>query len=393
MFYQLPPVGNPIHLSHTVRNENVSQIFGDAYQPRFFASGTAALAAAITAAIQLKVVDEPEVILPAYSCPDLISAIIFAGAKPVLVDFEADTPWMSLKLLPTKITTNTVAVIAVNLFGISERLAPLRQLTKQADILLIEDSAQAFPSASEQGVWQGDLVVLSFGRGKPVSLLGGGAVLYNEKNSRCIDFASLLPTGVTPSSVNVQNRVSFWLKAKLYNWMIRPRLYWLPQNLPFLHLGETRYSPLDSIEGMDQVKLSMLTTNIKTYQDNSFSAQKNLAAMLNECDLKGCGIIDLAKACKTVETRRLLRYPLLVEPKARDHLYSQLQQLGLGPSRMYPKTLPEISGVDTLLSTHDAFPAALSFSKRILTLPTHMQVKQADIDKIQQLISRYQGEI
>ena len=155
MFYQLPPVGNPICLSRTDQSESLFQIFGNAYQTHYFASGTAALAAAITAAIRLKAVARPEIILPAYGCPDLISAVVFAGAKPVLVDIEADRPWMDLEQLPAKMSANTVAIIAVNLFGISERMEQLRPLADQAGALLIEDSAQAFPSSNEKNIWQG----------------------------------------------------------------------------------------------------------------------------------------------------------------------------------------------------------------------------------------------
>ena len=388
MFYQLPPVGNPVQLSCTTPSEDCVQMFDDAYQAHYFASGTAALAAAITAAIRLKSVERPEVILPAYACPDLISASVFAGAKPVLVDIEADRPWMNLEQLATKITANTVAIIAVHLFGILERLDLLRPLAAQAGALLIEDSAQAFSRGSEQGLWQGDLVILSFGRGKPVSLLGGGAVLHNKHNSPDGKLARLIPELITQTDENIHQRISFFLKAKLYNWMINPRLYWLPQSLPFLHLGETRYHPLGSIEGMERTKLSMLPANIKTYRADPMLTQQTLATTLNECDLDRAGIIDLPQACNITPTRRLLRYPLLVEPERRQQLYSLLHKQGLGPSRMYPSALPKISGLEEMLSAQGPFPAATSFAERILTLPTHTGVTQPDIDKIRLLISR-----
>ena len=60
-------------------------------------------------------------------------------------------------------------------------MAVLRPLADAAGAVLIEDSAQAFPRDGGGDFWQGDLVVLSFGRGKPVSLLGGGAVLYRDE--------------------------------------------------------------------------------------------------------------------------------------------------------------------------------------------------------------------
>lgn len=385
MFYQLPPVGNPVCLSYKGKPDALTGTLNSSYQSHYFISGTAALAAAITTAIKFKTVDKPEVILPAYGCPDLVSAAVFAGAKPVLVDLEVDRPWMDLKQLSAGIGEKTVAIIAVNLFGISERMEKLRQLAEQAGAVLIEDSAQAFPSGSEKDIWQGDLVILSFGRGKPVSLLGGGAVLCREGDN---PLQGLL-TNISESPVNSSQWFTFRLKAALYNRMISPRLYWLPQAMPFLHLGETCYRPLASIEAMDQVRLSMLPANVKAYRDQSLQVQTNLTAMLADLDFKICGITDLPRECKITNNRRLLRYPLLVDPDVRDRLYSELRRFGLGPSLMYPSVLPKISGLQSILPPQKEFPAATSFARRLLTLPTHQGVGQADIAKMKQVLSSY----
>lgn len=388
MFYQLPPVGNPVCLSRSDKPETLLQVFGDSYRPHYFASGTAALAVAIIAASRLKPVDKPEVILPAYGCPDLISAVVFAGAKPVLVDFETDRPWIDLEQLSAKFNAQTVAIIAVNLFGISERMGQLRQLAEQAGVVLIEDSAQVFPGGCEQDIWKGDLVVLSFGRGKPVSLLGGGAVLCREGVNEALYKALqvVLSGSGCVQPVDSYQRFTFWLKAGLYNRMISPRLYWLPQAMPFLHLGDTRYQPLSSIKGMDRTRLSILPSNLKAYQSDSMATQKNLVEMLSRLDLNDCGITDLPRMCNIATDRRLLRYPLLVEPDARNPLHKELYRHGLGPSLMYPSVLPEISGLELLLSSQRAFPAAASFAERLLTLPTHQGVGRADIAKMSQVL-------
>src|SRR6185295_2502270 len=115
------------------------------------------------------------VIVPAYCCPDVISAVLFAGARPVLVDLEAETPWMDLTQVSDRLGSSTVAVVAVNFLGVPERAAPLRKLADAAGALLVDDCAQFFPLEAAEREWLlGDFVVLSFGRGKPLSLLGGG---------------------------------------------------------------------------------------------------------------------------------------------------------------------------------------------------------------------------
>ena len=53
---------------------------------------------------------------------------------------------------------------------------------------------------------------------------------------------------------------------------------------------------------------------------------------------------------------------------------------------MYPSTLPGIAGLETLLHDKGEFPEAEAFAARILTLPTHMGVRQADIRKMARLL-------
>lgn len=384
MFYQLPPVGNSVSLtsetSPVVDLVAPSSFFTQHVQ--FYNSGTSALAAAICAANKRKACSKPEVILPAYACPDLVSAAVFAGVKPVLVDLEIERPWFDLLQLADAITDNTVAIVAVNLFGIAERWGQLVKLAGAHGVVLIEDSAQYFPSSDETVDWQGELVVLSFGRGKPVSLLGGGAVISNNaKLFEQLPKHEIKPAGFT-------QRLLFNVKARLYNAMIEPRLYWLLQSLPFLHLGETRYHTLRDIGAMDQMRLDVLLGNISRYQDDTNASVRceNISLMLDSLASLPGKLRNLPRICDVKANRRLLRYPLLVEASSRDQMYQKLKQAGLGASIMYPVSLPKIAGVNHLLADQGSFPNAENFASRVLTLPTHTGVSQKDIDKIEAIL-------
>jgi dTDP-4-amino-4,6-dideoxygalactose transaminase len=377
MFYQLPPAGNRLCLSGADKVQSRHKNVFFPYLPVFYNSGTASLAAAISVAIRNKPVEKPEVILPAYGCPDIVSAAVFAGAKPVLVDLENDRPWMNLERLSASINCNTVAVVAVDLLGIPERIATIRNIVDPADVLLIEDSAQSFPLHLEKPFWGGDLVVLSFGRGKPVTLLGGGAVLV-----RYPALSRLLPEG---TSQNGAGRL-FRLTALLYNLMRSPYLYWIPQGLPFLHLGDTRYHPLTAIETMDPARLQLLDWNVTKYQHDKNGVQVALADIAKETGSSGGVVIDLPGACRVQPQRRLLRYPLLVQAEWRDRVYHRLRNAGLGPSLLYPSSLPRIHGLENLLQDQVDFPAADAFARRLLTLPTHEGVRNADIAKIREIL-------
>lgn len=379
MFYQLPPVGNPICLDISAGEGATLESVAHPYQPCYFASGTAALAAAVSAAIKNKGTPDPEVLIPAYGCPDLVSAVVHAGARPILVDLEPDRPWMDVDKLSASLSPDSVAVIAASLCGIPERMDRLRSVAGERGLVLIEDSAQAFPGGQERPSWNGDLVVLSFGRGKPVSLLGGGAVL-----ARDAALGSLLPEPLGLPGGG-QHEVSFRIKASLYNTMIRPGWYWIPQGMPFLHLGETRYHPLAAIEGMDRLRKSLLPANIARYRKHDAGAEKLLRRMLEPMDGR---LIDLPGVCGVAHERRLLRYPLLLDAENRNAVLRDFRAQGLGASTLYPSILPGIPGLEELLGGQGAFPRAEAFAKRILTLPTHVGVRHKDISRMRSILER-----
>ena len=383
MFYQLPPAGSKITLS--VNQASALPFYLTSEQTSFYQSGTAALAAAMLAAREQNNKrqndkQQAEVILPAYGCPDLVSAAIYAGVKPVLVDLETNRPWYDLAMLEQAVTKNTVAIVGVNLFGLAERWPQLRKLADLHNIVLIEDSAQYFPGSGEKPNWQGDLVVFSFGRGKAVSLLGGGAVYCQQAK-----FKKLLPNvGHRPESMKQQ--LVFSLKVRIYNVLLSPYLYWLPLSLPFLHLGETRYHVLHDIDAMDQIRADILASNISCYQADAKAKGRceKISTMLNSLN----SVIDLPQVCAMKRNRRLLRYPILVVAAERDRIYGKLHQAGLGVSIMYPASLPEINGLNHIFDKDHNFPNAKSFASSLITLPIHSSVSDKDLDSMNILLSK-----
>jgi dTDP-4-amino-4,6-dideoxygalactose transaminase len=375
MFYQLPPAGNTISLDARSAAGLLPAGILHPWQPEYFNSGTAALAAAVMAAVSFKDVRDPEVILPAYGCPDLVSAVLYAGARPVLVDFEMQRPWMDLDQLASSVGENTVAIVAVDLFGIPERMDAIRVIARQSAAILIEDSAQAFPgeNAAMENFWGGDLVVTSFGRGKPVTLLGGGAVLCREEK-----FRKRLPCVVPAPAASLLQRLGLRSKALLYNFMSSARIYWIPAWLPMLHLGETRFHSLDEVRSMDAARLELLEANIAAYRLRSLHVQSELADRVSALAARSDSLIDLPAVCKLSPARALLRYPVLVDPAQRESIYQCLDGSGLGVSRMYPVALPDIPGLAHQSGMAGAFPAARDFAARVLTLPVHERVRAAD---------------
>lgn len=372
IFYQLPPAGNKIipHREHDGENRVNDCFPGDLF---FFNSGAASLAVAVLVSIQHLKLEKPEVLLPAYACPELVSAVVFAGAKPILVDFSVDRPWMDLDVISEKLTEQTCAVIAVSLFGIPERIGAIRKELQGHSALVIEDSAQAFPDKGEQPGAGADLVIYSFGRGKPVSVLGGGAVLAS--NSALAEKVRQVYCDVQPlESIRWRSQ----LKILAYNRLLSPRLYWLPNMLPFISLGATVYHPLYEIKQMDLFGVEILGDNIAEYWRRDKMPQDLL--MQGVAASESDAVIDLARRCCGEKMPRLIRYPLLARTaELRDKLCEKLNKKGLGASKMYPDTLPNIKGLECMFEGQGCTPNAKSFSQRIFTLPLHQGVSEKTI--------------
>ncbi|MDE2775188.1 MAG: DegT/DnrJ/EryC1/StrS family aminotransferase [Chloroflexota bacterium] len=123
-----------------------------------------------------------EVIVPNATFVATASAVLFAGALPVLVDVSADSFCIDPELAEAAITENTKAIIAVHMGG---RPADLDQLTAVAEkhgIMLLEDAAHAHGSE-----WRGRKVgtfgaggSFSFQASKTMTAGEGGMIISND---------------------------------------------------------------------------------------------------------------------------------------------------------------------------------------------------------------------
>lgn len=362
----LPPAGNSILISE--RNSGLPEFVG--YEPYWVNSGTAALALALIAARQRQPhIAEPEVIIPGYCCPDLVAAARFAGVSVVVVDITPDDPALDLAAVSAVICDKTVALIAVAFLGIRENLTELLSLVQRhPQVSLIEDNAQWFPEPGELDSLKGDFVIFSFGRGKPLSLLGGGLFLAK----------SALNPLTLPISEDRAPTAALKLKYLAYNLLLRPQLYQLLNRNPFIKLGETRYHALHSITRLDELRYRLLPDNLNKYW------QKTKMAELFYDEIFASSAIENHLAGLTSDRRkRLLRYPVLLpEVTQRDELMKRLSKAGLGSTLMYQKPLAEIEGISSLIKVSSQQLNAADFASRLVTLPLHEGVTETYLMRI-----------
>lgn len=359
-FHTLRPVGEPITCTRSA--DDPADLFGS-LSATFYQSGTAALAAAIAAAIKRSGNPDAEVILPAYSCPSLVSAVLFNRARPVLVDLAENSFTLDIESLKAVLSKNTVAVISVDLFGLPSITTKLRQLMAEHDITLIHDCAQATFCDHRACAISKEIVILSFGRGKPASILAGGAVVHAAKQKL------QLPETPRLALQGLSGRFKVWLKYRLYNLIIKPRVYWITEYLP-LKIGNTEYSALEEIAAAPATELSYLKTNIHRASSQQQPHRIGYEKLFKP--LTKLGWVDLCKNHDPQGSHQLLRYAVLAPSKLiRDKVLQHTDAAGLGMTHLYGQILPNIEAMPNIFSPLPAYPNAESFAGRLITMPLH----------------------
>jgi dTDP-4-amino-4,6-dideoxygalactose transaminase len=142
-------------------------------------TGTSALHLALLAA---GIGPGDEVITVSHTFMATVSAIRYAGAKPVLVDIDPVSYTMDPKLVEGAITKHTKAILPVHLYGQPADLDPLLAIAKKHGLVLIEDACQAhgaeYKGRRVGGI--GHMAAFSFYPGKNLGACGEGGALVTS---------------------------------------------------------------------------------------------------------------------------------------------------------------------------------------------------------------------
>lgn len=143
-------------------------------------SGTSALHLSLLAA---GIGPGDEVLVPSFSFAASANVIKLVGAEPVFVDIEKDFFCMDVNDLQSKITTKSKAIIPVHLYGQISDMKRISELSKQFNLVVIEDAAQSHLASLDgkpAGTW-GDFACFSFYPTKNMTTGEGGMVLCKTK--------------------------------------------------------------------------------------------------------------------------------------------------------------------------------------------------------------------
>jgi dTDP-4-amino-4,6-dideoxygalactose transaminase len=159
-------------------------------------NGTAALEVTMSA---LGIGPDDEVIVPDFTFVATASAVLCAGALPVMVDVSPETYCLDPQLAEAAVTPRTKAIIAVHMGGNPAELDSLVALAKRKNIALVEDSSHAHGTE-----WNGRRIgtfgtagTFSFQSSKLMTAGEGGIIITNddafERRARSVHDCGRMP--------------------------------------------------------------------------------------------------------------------------------------------------------------------------------------------------------
>jgi perosamine synthetase len=351
-------------------------------------SGRAALTVILTAISQED--KRREVIIPAYTCFSVPSAIKSAGYKVRLVDLDRNGYDYDLAKLEQAVGPDTCAILLVYPFGLSCNVEAVQRIARSKGILLIEDVAQSM-GLRMQEKWAGtfgDIGFFSLSKGKAITSIRGGIIVTDNAA-----LASRLEKIIRdlPSPGFIAN-LKLIVEVKVIWLFLRPRLFWLIGKLPFIKLGETHYDPTVRPTKMHRaaaVLCRRMMARLDQINSERAAAARELLSQLqiSETALPMTGTVP--------EVSNFLRLPIMCSDEGlRDHLFGELQQYGA--SKMYNNTLAVIRDGELFAGSQpneEDFPNALRLARGLVTLPTHAYVTLEDRQEIMRVFSNAQSVV
>lgn len=304
-------------------------------------SGTAALHAALHVA---GVGPDDEVITTPFSFIATINPILMCGAKPVLVDVNSEDFNIDASRIEAAITPKTKAIIPVHLYGQPANMKEINEIAQKHGLKVIEDACQAIGAnyKDKKAGNLGDLGCFSLYATKNIMCGEGGMVTTNNK-----DFVAALK---------------------------QFRQHGMSAQYEYLELGfNYRLTDLQAAIAVEQVKKA----------DRFTDARIKNAQMLNEgiADITGITVPSTGPE----RTHVFHQYTIKVGSDftmTRDELVEYLRSHEVGAGVYYPKPLHAFKHIQALGYKLGDFPKAEAVASKVISLPVHPAVTEADIQHI-----------
>ncbi|XDD51538.1 DegT/DnrJ/EryC1/StrS family aminotransferase [Leptospira sp. WS92.C1] len=288
-----------------------------------------------------------EVIVPAHTWISTAEAVCNVGAKPIFADSELESFTISPDSFLKKITNRTKAVIPVHLYGQCADMDPILKISKEHNIKVIEDCAQAH-GATYKGKKVGTLGnagSFSFFPGKNLGAYGdAGAIVTND--SEIAEKARMIANHGQLSKHN--------------------------------HVLIGRNSRLDGLQAaILSVKLDYLNEWTEMRRTNA-AYYKQLFVQANLAVQVPFERID----CKHVF------HIFSIKVENRSSLLDLLKREEIEAAVHYPKILPDLTVFNPSNHKSDEFVHSRHDTSQCVSLPMYAELTREQIEKVVEIISK-----
>jgi len=309
-------------------------------------SGTDALQLAIRAC---GVSSGDEVITVSHTFFATVEAIVYANARPILVDVDERSMLMDIASVASRITPRTKAIIPVHLYGRTVDLKPLKQLTQDRGILIIEDAAQAHGALLDDG--------RKAGTGGRVNCFS----FYCSKNLGAYGEAGSITTN--------DEKLADDLRA------LRE------------HGQSTRYyHPIVGYNArLDEIQAAIL--RIKLRRLDEWNSRRQAIAVRYNQQLAGLDVItpEIPSGGRHV----FYCYAIRVPGGRRDALRAYLTERGIGTQIHYPVPIHMQEAAQFLGYRKGDLPVTEKVAGEVLSLPMFAELTDAQIDRVATSVTEF----
>jgi UDP-2-acetamido-2-deoxy-ribo-hexuluronate aminotransferase len=294
-------------------------------------SGTDALLLALMA---LCVGPGAEVVTTPFSFIATAEAIALLGAVPVFADIDARTYNLDPARLPAALNARTKAILAVSLYGQCADIDAISQVAAGHGIPVIEDAAQSF-GATYHGRRSCALSLIgctSFFPSKPLGCYGDGGACFTDD------------PGVAEKIRQLR-----------------------------VHGQDRRYHhPLLGINGrLDTLQAAVLLAKLEVFPQE-LEARQRAAARYDQLLAGAVATPYIAPHCASAYAQYTVQFD------HRDALAAQLKQKGIPTAVHYPLPLHRQPVFASLALPEGSYPVAEAAARRVLSLPMHPYLSEAD---------------
>lgn len=391
IFYHLPPTAVPIQVSD-IKSAIEAMKDPEKYYMNFVSalqdtigtkhcflvsSGRAALLLILLTIKKRS--NRQEVILPAYTCPTVVQAINHAGLQPLFCDVDPITLGFDRDHLKLLLTDKVLSIIPTHLYGLAQEITDLIDVCSNLGIYIIEDAAQAFGALiGGQSVGSGgDFGFFSLGFGKCIPTGEGGIICAKEAYAPDLQktINESKPNKSSPEIISLCEYLAYGLATTPTGWWIIFRSPWNPAKRK---LNVESLPPI-SFRNLNRVQTGIGSSILKRI-DQINNIRKSNAKKLRSVLLK-FDFIKIPEIADNVDPV-YLRFPFIAaDENIADELYQLLSRAGIGVSRSYTYTLPDMFLASTFIHPTQ-FPGARKLANGLLTLPTHPYMDDKDFSLI-----------